>query len=175
MRLGLSPSAEKTGCSVVVREGLKRALFCTHYWKPAKRIRWNLIATSLPCCSVLDPAPRMIIIANYFLNLYSFDSIRGWRSQNVYNVFIRFFKKKIIEEILVKNKLLSVLIDAIAHNHVKKVARLLKRGVNPNECEDNLLFSPLHYAAAHSSVEVAQQKLTTGQGSELLSPNYSGF
>ena len=47
-----------------------------------------------------------------------------------------------------KNKLLSALIEAVMHNQEKKVAQLLKRGVNPNECEDELLFSPLHYAAA---------------------------
>lgn len=72
-----------------------------------------------------------------------------------------------------KSKLLSALIDAVMHNQAKKVVRLLKRGVNPNECEDELLFSPLHYAAAHSRVEVAQ--LLLAAGANLEAKDFEGF
>ena len=72
-----------------------------------------------------------------------------------------------------KNKLLSALIDAITHDQVKKVARLLKNGANPNACEDELLFSPLHYAAAHSNVEIAQ--LLLAAGANLEAKDFEGF
>lgn len=72
-----------------------------------------------------------------------------------------------------KNKLLSALIDAITHNQVKKVARLLKRGVNPNTFEDEQLFSPLHWAAAHSGIEIAQ--LLLDAGASVTAKDWEGF
>ena len=72
-----------------------------------------------------------------------------------------------------KNKSLSALIEAVMHNQAKKVARLLKRGANPNESEDELLFSPLHYAAAHSSVEIVQ--LLLAAGANLEAKDFEGF
>jgi uncharacterized protein len=72
-----------------------------------------------------------------------------------------------------KNKLLSALIDAITHNQTNRVARLLKRGADPNACEDELLFSPLHYAAAHSNVEIAQ--LLLAAGAKLEAKDFEGF
>ena len=72
-----------------------------------------------------------------------------------------------------KNKRVSALIDAVMHNQAQKVARLLKRGVNPNECEDELLFSPLHYAAAHSSIEIAA--LLLAAGANLEAKDLEGF
>jgi ankyrin repeat protein len=72
-----------------------------------------------------------------------------------------------------KDKLLSALISAITHNQVKEVAQLLKQGANPNGCEDDLLYSPLHWAAAHSKVEIA--KLLIDAGADLEAKDHEGF
>ena len=72
-----------------------------------------------------------------------------------------------------KNKRISALIDAITHNHVKKVAKLLKQGIDPNVCEDEQLFSPLHWAAAHSGIEIAQLLLDAGANSQAK--DWEGF
>ncbi len=72
-----------------------------------------------------------------------------------------------------KEKLLSALINAVTHNQVKKVTQLLKQGANPNGCEDDLLFSPLHWAAAHSKVEIA--RLLIDAGADLEAKDHEGF
>ena len=72
-----------------------------------------------------------------------------------------------------KDKLLSALINAITNNQVKKVMQLLRQGANPNGYEDNLLFSPLHWAAAHSKVEIA--KLLIDAGADLEAKDHEGF
>jgi uncharacterized protein len=72
-----------------------------------------------------------------------------------------------------KDKLLSALINAIAHSQVHKVKRLLQQGASPNGCEDNLLFSPLHWAAAHSTVEIA--RLLIDAGADLEAKDFEGF
>ncbi len=72
-----------------------------------------------------------------------------------------------------KNKLLSALLNAITHNQANKVARLLKQGINLNECENDHLLSPLHWAAAHSTVEIA--KLLIDAGADLEAKDYEGF
>ncbi len=72
-----------------------------------------------------------------------------------------------------KDKLLSALINAITHNQTKKVKQLLIQGADPNGCEDDLLFSPLHWAAAHSKVEIA--KLLIDAGANLEAKDHEGF
>ncbi len=66
-----------------------------------------------------------------------------------------------------KDKTISLLIDAVMNNQLKQVIQLLKRGVNPNSYEDPiLLYSPLHYAAAHSGAEMAILLLKAGANLE---------
>ena len=66
-----------------------------------------------------------------------------------------------------EDKLLAALINAVTCNQVNKVTRLLKQGADPNRCEDDNLFSPLHWAAAaHSTVEIA--KLLIDAGADLV-------
>lgn len=61
-----------------------------------------------------------------------------------------------------KNRWVSALIYAVMNNQVTKVIRLLKQGADPNGCEDDLGYSPLHYAAAHSGGEMATVLLDAG-------------
>ncbi len=65
-----------------------------------------------------------------------------------------------------ETKLVPALINAVMNNQVTKVSWLLKRGANPNGCEDKLLYSPLHYAAAHCSAEVALLLIKAGANLE---------
>lgn len=72
-----------------------------------------------------------------------------------------------------KGRLLSALINAITHNRVKRVMQLLQQGADPNGCEDDLLFSPLHWAAAHSKVDIA--RLLVDAGANLEAKDHEGF
>lgn len=56
----------------------------------------------------------------------------------------------------------SALIYAVMNNQVTKVIRLLKLGADPNGCEDDLSYSPLHYAAAHGGSDMARVLLDAG-------------
>lgn len=71
-----------------------------------------------------------------------------------------------------KDKTVSLLINAVMNNQLKQVIRLLNRGVNPNSCEDPiLLYSPLHDAAAHSNKEMVRVLLKAGAHLEAKDQN----
>lgn len=69
--------------------------------------------------------------------------------------------------------LISPLIDAVINNQASIVFLLLKYGADPNGCEDQLLFSPLHYAAAHSDLKVIELLLKAG--AQLDARDCNGF
>ena len=67
-----------------------------------------------------------------------------------------------------KSKLLPALINAVMNNQITKVSQLLKYGADSNGCEDELRYSPLHYAAAHSGKEIAALLLEAGANLEAI-------
>lgn len=71
-----------------------------------------------------------------------------------------------------ENKLVSKLINAVMHHQWNAVNRLLKRGADPNACEDHLRYSPLHYAAAHGTRSLAQ--LLLDFGANLTAKDFEG-
>lgn len=54
------------------------------------------------------------------------------------------------------------LIDAVVKNDIKKVAKLLAEGVDPNFTEDQDNITGLHFAAQNNFVKIAQLLILAG-------------
>jgi ankyrin repeat protein len=85
--------------------------------------------------------------------------------------FIQIFSIKFLRILRVNKKLVTPLINAVMNNQFTKVIELLHNGADPNGCEDKLGYSPLHYAAAHSGVEIATLLVRAGANLEAQNSN----
>ena len=54
------------------------------------------------------------------------------------------------------------IIVAILQGEVERVRYLLNNGYNPNECLDEALVTPLHYAAQHNKIDIAMLLIESG-------------
>lgn len=53
-------------------------------------------------------------------------------------------------------------IQAIMLDEVAKVRELLRSGIDPNQCEDSALVSPLHFAAQYNALSSAKLLIEAG-------------
>lgn len=54
------------------------------------------------------------------------------------------------------------LIQAVIHNDVDNVRKLLESGADPNACQDHAKVTPLHFAAQHNATDVVPLLITAG-------------
>ncbi len=54
------------------------------------------------------------------------------------------------------------LIEAVIHNDVTNVRKLLENGADPNACQDRANVTPLHFAAQHNATDVVSLLITAG-------------
>lgn len=59
------------------------------------------------------------------------------------------------------------LIEAIMNNDVIKVVRMLENGIDPNEYQDNMSLTPLHFAVQSNAIDVVILLITAGADIDL--------